>query len=115
MKTYTITGGEVSDGYHTMSELYDHRRALTAALFGAWNALGIPVFKARQHADGSMFDGYFIVMAELPSGQVSYHYDLEYWNQFDIPEVGRTPQWDGHSSADVIARLLWSQQPTPTR
>jgi hypothetical protein len=108
MKTYTITGdsAEVSDGFHTMSELYDHRRALTAALFSAWRSLGVPVMKAKEHSDGTMFDGYFIVMAIRPTGQISYHYDREYWDQFDVPEVPRTPPWDGHSAADVIHRLL---------
>lgn len=106
-KTFTISGDcEVSDGYHTMSELYDHRRALTAALFKAWKMLGVSVYKAKQHADGTMFDGYFIVMAQIASGQISYHYDLEYWDQFDVPEVERTPEWDGHSPADVMTRLL---------
>jgi hypothetical protein len=45
-------------------------------------------------------------MAQTAKGQVSYHYDLEHWDQFDIPEVKRTPEWDGHTATDVVHRLL---------
>lgn len=29
---------------------------------------------------------WFIVIAELPTGQISNHYRVEDWNLFDIPE-----------------------------
>jgi len=110
---------EVSDGYHTMSELYDHRRALNVILFkmmyeldkqvrGAYLAEGGRhlIFKSKLHNDGSMFDGYFIVMAITHVGHISYHYNLKYWDDFKIPEVERAPEWDGHTSQDVVDRLL---------
>lgn len=110
---------EVSDGYHTFSELYDHRRALNVALFnfmymvdksvrGDYIAGGSKhlVMKSKLHSDGTMFEGYFIAMAITPEGQISYHYDLKYWNQFKIPEVDRCPEYDGHTPNDVIERLL---------
>lgn len=105
---------EVSDGYHTMDELYDHRRALTAALFRCLHELnhiyphGInQVFKSRAHYDGSMFDGYFIV-GIIKNGKtyISYHYAIEYWDEFKIPELAYAPEYDGHTSQDVIERLL---------
>lgn len=95
---------EVSDEYHSMSELYQHRMALSIALFHAWKR-DFECVKSKLHADGTMFEGYFIVMAITPYGQISYHYKLEHWDKFDLFEVERTPKWDGHNSLDVIARL----------
>lgn len=99
---------EVSDGYHTFDELYDHRRALNAALF---QLIAITttyeVVKAKFHHDGTMFaGGYFVVIAYLPQGQVSYHYTLDHWDEFQIPAVERpTIPWDGHQAGDTITRL----------
>lgn len=106
----------LGDEYHTIDELYNHRMVLNIALFHAWHELttqfgvgglstNIQVMKSKLHNDGTMFEGYFIVMALTPVGQVSYHYKLEYWNKFQIPEVERTPEWDGHSSQNVLERL----------
>lgn len=105
-----VNGTDCTDGYHTMSELYDHRRALTAALvntvvslFGAdFDATG----KSHLHEDGTMFDGYFIVWIQTSMGLVSYHYGLEYWDQFKCKEFPNAPEYDGHTSQDVIERLL---------
>lgn len=110
---YHITGKDLAfgDKYHTMHELYQHRLALTAALFNyaiTGDDLEVKaVMKSKLHNDGTMFDGYFIVMMITEEGQISYHYDLKYWDKFQIPEVERIPvPYDGHTGADVIERLL---------
>ena len=106
MKTYTVTGDcEVSDGYHTMSELYDHRRALSAALF---NLRGFHSWKSKLHNDGTMFEGYFVVGTYTNDHKklITYHYALEYWDQFKVMELTTAPPYDGHTSQDVIERLL---------
>ena len=97
--------GDISDGYHTFNELYDHRAALTAALFKS-----LPsdmVYKSKKHHDGTMYDGMFIVGTNLPDiGAISYHYDLDpWWDIFNIREVENAPEWDGHTPNDVIERL----------
>jgi hypothetical protein len=102
---------DVSDEYHTMHELYKHRMALNIALFNnlhhpRHDSHRIEVMKSKLHHDGTMFDGYFVVMAITPIGQISYHYKLKHWNKFMIPEVDRTPEWDGHNSYDVLERLM---------
>jgi hypothetical protein len=110
---------EIRDEYHSMHELYEHRMALNIALFnfmymvdssvrGNYLAVGGNhlIMKSKLHYDGTMFDGYFIVMALLPEGQVSYHYKLKHWDKFKIPEVEKTPKWDGHTSKDVLERLM---------
>jgi hypothetical protein len=103
---------EVKDEYHTMDELYEHRMALNVALFNlldkiAWNDPSNPiVIKSKLHNDGTMFEGgYFIVACRDP--QISYHYKLKHWDKFQIPEVERIPwEYDGHTSEDVIERLM---------
>lgn len=104
---------ELSDTYHTIHELYQHRMALNIALFNCWssgydNRIGeVNVVKSKLHHDGTMFDGgYFIVMATTKEGQVSYHYKLEHWDKFLIREVERAPEWDGEGSAVVMQRLM---------
>jgi activator of HSP90 ATPase len=110
----TISGDdfEISDGYHTMHELYQHRMALNIALFHIIDIYmkypnGPQVFKSKLHNDGTMFDGYFIVMAVIPNiGQISYHYKLKHWDEFHIKEVEKTPEYDGHTSLDILTRLV---------
>lgn len=99
---------DISDGYHTMHELYGHRRALSAVLatIGAVNG---DAWRSKQHhpEDGPMYDGYFIVGIELPDGPISYHYPLAVWDNFAaVPELEHSPKWDGHDSDEVITRLM---------
>lgn len=100
---------EVSDGYHTFGELYDHRRALTAVLAAAastaddsWRS------KAHHPDDDPMFEGgYFIVGIRLPTGTITYHYKLKHWDEFAaVPELEHAPKWDGAAPADTVTRLL---------
>lgn len=112
-------GLQFGDEYHTMHELYHHRMALNIALFNlihqvsGWDSAGdlmfdqdYKVMKSKLHNDGTMFDGYFVVMLVSPAGQISYHYKMRHWDKFNIPEVERTPEWDQHNSFDVIERLM---------
>ena len=99
---------EVGDGYHTFRELYSFRLAFNAVLFNEWAAQGkYDVHKSRRHSDGEKCfgGGWFIVMAQLPSGQISNHYEDKYWDMFQIPEKVMANPFDGHSSADVLSRL----------
>lgn len=93
--------GELSDTYHSFNDLYKHRTILTALAF-----IHLPyAWKSRVHEDGSMFDGMFIVGAPTPYGMITYHYDLEYWNLFKVPELPHAPKFDGHTPEDVLDRL----------
>ena len=102
--------GEFSDGYHTFNELYDYRKAYNAAFFNELAKRGLyDVHKSRLHSDGEIPFGdpnWFIVMAELPTGQISNHYEMKDWDLFDIPEKERSNTWDGHSPQDVYERLV---------
>jgi hypothetical protein len=98
---------DMSDGYHTMGELYDHRRALTRALA---LALGFYAYRSKAHhpGDDPMFEGYFIVGLMLPqAGTVTYHYKLEHWDEFeDVPTLDHALKWDGAQPAASVERLL---------
>lgn len=50
--------GEISDGYHTFNELYHHRAVLFSVICNANKEIA---WKSKAHADGTMFDGMFIV------------------------------------------------------
>lgn len=93
---------DISDGYHTFEELYYHRMVLTASLFNLNKEV---CWKSKQHDDGTMFDGDFIVGIETPEGQATYHYKLEYWDSFNIKELDKAPKYDGHTPADAIDRI----------
>lgn len=97
--------GEISDGYHTFNELYRYRMLYNAAFFNL-----LPkelVHKSKRHHDGEecFGGGWFIVMANLPTGQISNHYKLKDWNLFQVPEKFTADEWDGHTPQDAADRL----------
>jgi len=103
-----LADGEASDGYHTHNELYAHRMMLTLHVVHAWRAAGYTVVKSWNHSDGTpaFGGGWFIIVAQLPmQSQVSYHYQAEHWDLFNIPEVHTPPKYDGHTPDDVVTRL----------
>lgn len=105
--------GETSDGYHTFNELYEYRLTYNAALFNEWSAQGkYEVHKSWKHGDGERCfgSGWFIVMAELPTGQISNHYEDKYWDLFDIPERSLAHVWDGHTPEEALKRLAALKQ-----
>lgn len=112
-----VVDGQTSDGFHTFDELYRHRLLLNAALFNAWGR-----GRARGYATGPEYDvhrsllhhdgeapfggGWFIVVAALPTGQVSWHYPVEHWDLFrQVPETHRAAVWDGHTADQAADRL----------
>lgn len=106
-----VDPSEVSDGYHTFGDLYEHRRALTAALckslpLGAWRS------KEHHPEDDPIFSGgYFIVGISLPQGTITYHYKLKHWDDFHgVIELDHAPKWDGAQPEDSVTRLLaWAR------
>jgi hypothetical protein len=97
--------GEMSDGYHTFNEIYEHRGVLFVALMKcnvdlSWYSL--------KHNDGSMFKGWMIAGMNLPSGTITYH--LPNTHRFILKDLGIkhldvAPPWDGHTAKDVIFRI----------
>jgi hypothetical protein len=100
---------DISDGHHTFDELYSFRLAYNAALFNAWHKQGLyDVHKSFKHHEGDLCfgGGWFIVVAMLPTGQISNHYPEKYWGMFNIPtEPKSIYPFDGHTPSDVLERL----------
>lgn len=102
-----IRTDEITDGFHTFGELYEHRRALTMAListgkFHAWRS------RAHHPEDSPCFVGYFIVGIDLPTGTVTYHYADRHWDDFShgTDDLDHAPKWDGATPADTVSRLM---------
>ena len=58
------------------------------------------------HHDGTMYNGIFIVGIDTPNGQATYHYNINpYWDLFDVKELNKAPEWDGHTPDDAINRI----------
>jgi hypothetical protein len=102
--------GNYSDGYHTFNELYNFRKVYNAALFNEWASQGkYQVHKSIKHHDGEdcFGGGWFIVVAMLPTGQISNHYELKDWDLFKIPAKDTALfEFDGHTPSDVLDRLI---------
>lgn len=105
----------------SFSQLYEFRKAYNVALFNYWGkyTISMPsdkmemrmydVHKSWRHHDGELCfgGGWFIVVAYLPEGQISNHYEAKDWDLFKIPEREKaTYPFDGHTGEDVIKRLL---------
>ena len=100
-----------------MTELYEHRYALFTALvrmlpfYDATLLFAVTAWKSRKHFDGTMFDNYFIAgisrdKSDGTTEHLTYHFPIEWWDRLKCEERETAPEWDGHSSSDVIKMLL---------
>lgn len=112
-----IEGSDASDSHYTFNELYNHRFALFAALCKIYDKYLTPLgsrvtcWKSEKHHDGSMFPNWFIAgmtiqKADMSIQHITYHLPIIWWNNFDLMVLESAPEWDGHTSDDVIKRLL---------
>lgn len=95
--------GEVSDGYHTFNELYNHRVRLFSTLMRAYPDKSWWSYK---HSDGEIWEGWVLAGIETPAGMVTYHLpekEIPYLPEGIELEFGK--EWDGHTSEDVLERL----------
>lgn len=98
--------GELSDGCHTFNELYDHRIQLYIVMADFYSDYEY-VWKSRAHSDGSVWKGWFILgIRTEPGKQITYHLPMDRWDDCWFAVVlDKAPEWDGHTSADVLERL----------
>lgn len=101
------------DGYHTFEELYDHRITLYIALckqISRETGWGY-VWRSKRHSDGELC---FVTGTQFVMGigkekgkQVTYHIPIERWDEVDsqVQTLDRAPEYDGHTSDDVLERL----------
>lgn len=108
---------QVTDGYHSFDELYQHRHALCIALFCELKMSGCNTWYSHKHHDGTSYPAYVLVGADLrnpldldrTSLPVSYQLPVSYIPHLEaagIEQIEQAPHWDGHTSHDVITRLL---------
>lgn len=91
----------VSDGYHTFDELYQHRTLLYLNF----------TLKAMELTDWRVgwkphYPGWPVLFLETPKGQMSYHFEEKYLGLIvdKIPRVDNY-EWNGHTSNDVLTIL----------
>lgn len=108
----------ISDGFHTMDELYDHRITLfiqicktlvTIEKVKSDKVVMIqrPVWRSKLHHDGSSYEGWFILGINKEAGmQITYHLPISRWEETNFAEtLEKCPEFDGHSSPEVLERL----------
>jgi hypothetical protein len=110
IEKHKVVTNDVSDGYHSFGELYEHRITLFIALAKQLlkrKSFKLPIWKTRLHDDGVEWAGWFIVgIGEKAGEQISYHLPIAKWVACAfIPERDRAPKWDGHTANDVLERL----------
>lgn len=96
--------GEVSDGYHTFNELYEHRVRLFSTLMHAFPDLS---WWSRKHSDGEEWEGWILAGITTPVGEITYHLpesEIEILPEGTELELGK--EWDGHTAEDVLTRLF---------
>lgn len=106
----------ISDWYHTFWELYKHRIHLYIALCRNKSRINrlkgsYKCIRSKIHEDGlNVWEewGMFLMVLHTPYWQISYHLDKEYWDKCDFAETEEKAKtkFDGHSSNDVLERLL---------
>jgi hypothetical protein len=123
----------INDKFHSFEELYTFRMLYNVLLFNEWGSQinkisefhkdkngrvheviiskkpKYDVHKSIRHHDGELCfgGGWFVVVAILPSGQITNHYEMEHWSKFKIPTVEKALYpFDNHTANDVINRLL---------
>ena len=103
---------EISDGYHTFKELYEHRISLYIALCKRVRAnCQNKVWRSKKHSDGELcFGGEWFVLGinEKAGEQITYHLPIELWDKCKFAEtLDQAPEWDEHTSDDVLLRLKY--------
>jgi hypothetical protein len=98
---------KISDGYHTFGELYDHRNMLFVNLCKLLKKQDFHVWRSIKHSDGSMDKDWFIMGINKGHGnQITYHLPISMWDSTMWAEtLDKAPDYDGHSSKDVLTRL----------
>lgn len=106
-KTFKIVNGDMSDGYHTFDELYEHRCLLyllwlvEEAKWGAGRKR--EVFWVKDH-----FEGWDLVATNVGRKQISYHVPSEYRPVLEkcfVRKESLDDVFDGHTSQAVAQRM----------
>lgn len=113
-KTFKIVNGDISDGYHTFDELYQHRCLLYLCFLYSGDLHGDVLWVADH------YPGWDLVATSVGPSQISYHLPKKYRHFLERFKKVETLDhvFDGHDSADVAVRLerrLWEFLPFSKR
>lgn len=100
--------GQLSDGYHTFDELYEHRCVLWICFINEIAKSGdFRILKSKKHHDGTSFDGWFVsCLIDGSDRQLSYHLPMKYWEKIEGQAFEQCPYaFDGHTPKLVLQRL----------
>ena len=106
-----IDTNKISDGYHTFDDLYKHRTMLFMVVCRlAVENGGFECWKSIKHNDGSEYEGWFIMGLKSdanPEFNVTYHLPMTcFVDCYFADTISEAPEWDGHTSNDVLTRLI---------
>ena len=88
--------GEISDGYHTFNELYEHRNLLF---------INMCLIKSSLASWRPHFEGWDALYLKTPAGQISYHVPIRHRPLYEQLKGATESDYDGHTSGDVVDRL----------
>lgn len=103
--------GNITDVHHTFDELYDYRTLYSAAFFNFLAFLPGNPYNVRmsfRDPDGEYWDNghWFIVVANLPTGQVSDYYKVSDLGFFEcVPMRNVIDAWVDHTPEDAKERI----------
>jgi len=106
--TFKIIGNDISDGYHTFGDLYKHRVALFITLCKNLDGYKYAnTWRSKLHSDETSFEGWFVLGINKEKGkQITYHLPMSEWEKTNFAEtLDKAPEYDGHTSNDVLERL----------
>lgn len=108
IQEHKIDTNQVSDGYHTFGELYEHRIQLWIKICQLYSGIVAP-WRTQYHSDGELAfgGGWFVLGLYVSTGkQITYHLPMKYWDQCEFAAtLSQAPEWDGHTSNDVLERI----------
>lgn len=108
MNTYRIKG---ADGYKIVKDGRVEKTTLYITLCRALYSLYAgKVWRSKRHSDGEICFGtgtmFVLGIGSEKGKQITYHIPIERWGETEFAEtLEKAPEWDGHSSDDVIERL----------
>lgn len=96
---------KISDGYHTFEDYTDMRNIYFIALCNAYPNLSWKSTKHFDEENDPMFEGDFIAGIFTPTGPITQHLKLKFWDDLNVQEIERAPQYDGYTEEDVKERV----------
>lgn len=116
IKVVKLDTNLISDGYHTFGELYEHRIRLFIQLCKMTKALSLLDVTNKvkgiypsvwAYVENESEQWFLLGIWKEDGKQITYHLPARFWNEVcEFAEILKDkPQWDGHSSSDILERL----------